>query len=113
VSVTFTGDVVGTDAFNAAANAVSPGQIQILSLSTGANTVTVPAISGPAGTVTPTACTLVPSVGNTVVLTLKGVSGDTGIRLHNTDPSSLALDSSVATFVINASAAAAVRALWS
>lgn len=78
---------------SAASNATAPGQVEKKDLTTGANTITAP--SGAKGV------TMKPPSGNTQALTLKGVSGDTGIAIHKTDPTSLGLDS-VTTFVINA-----------
>lgn len=109
-TITYSGDVTGTETISAAINAASPGAVTIQSLSSGANTITVPSTTG----VTVTACTIVPPVGNSVSITLKGISGDTGIRIHNTDPTTVAVDSSVTSFVLTAgSAIAGVRLFWS
>lgn len=108
-TVTFTGDVTGTEVSTAATNAVSPAQIEIKTLASGANTITVPT-----GGSTPTACTIIPPSANALAITLKGVSGDTGIRIHNTDPTTIALDSSVSTFVLNAAnTITGCRFIWS
>jgi hypothetical protein len=107
--ITFTGDVTGTQTINAAANVASPGSIQILALASGANTITVPVATG----ITVTGVTIVPPAGNTVAITLKGVTGDTGILLHETDPSTLAIDNTVTSFVLTAGAAVeGVRLFW-
>jgi hypothetical protein len=108
-TITLTGDVTGTETISAAQNSASPGQIQIVTLASGANTITAPT-----GGSTPTACTILPPSGNAVSITLKGVTGDTGIRLHNTDPSTIAVDSSVSTFVLTAgNTITGVRLYWS
>lgn len=99
IQIVFTGDVTGTESINAASNAASQGGVQVITLSSGANTITIPL----GGTV-PTAVTIVPPTGNQNSITLKGVTGDTGIALHLTDPTSLALASSVTTFVLTAGA---------
>src|SRR2546426_11360173 len=53
-------------------------QKQLLTLASGANTITVPTGTGmPA----PTGCVIVLPSANTIVTTLKGVTGDTGIAL--------------------------------
>ncbi len=107
-TITFTGDVAGTQT-EIASNASSPGQIQILTLASGANTITVPT-----GGSVPTGVTIVKPAGNTVALLLKKVSGDTGISLHPTDPDSLSLDPSVTTFVLTAaSTLTGLRLVWS
>ncbi len=95
ITIVYSGDVTGTETLNAAANAASPGSIQLFTLSAGANSITVPT-----GGSTPTACTILPPAGNAVSIVLKGITGDTGVRLHNTDPSTIALDPSVTTFVL-------------
>ena len=94
-TLVFSGDVTGTETIVAATNASSPGVIEIKTLASGLNTITVPT-----GGTTPTACTIVPPLGNTQSITVKGVTGDTGIGLHLTDPSTIALGASVTTFVL-------------
>ena len=95
--------------YSAASNAASPGQTEIKTLASGANTITPP----PSTSATVTGVTIIPPVGNTHLMTLKGVSGDTGIPLHLTDPSSFGVDSTLSTFVINAAAQiAGVRFIW-
>lgn len=108
-TITFTGDVNGAQAPAAASNAASPGQIQILTLTTGANTITPPT-----GGSTVVACTIIPPAGNTQLITLKGVSGDTGIPLHKTDPTTIAVDTTMSSFVLNAAGAVTgLRLIWS
>lgn len=110
VTVAYQGDVKGTQEYEAASNTSSPGQVQIVDLSSGANTITVPT----GGATVPTACTIIPPSGNTTSITLKGVTGDTGVRLHNTDPTSIAVYSSVTSFCLTAGAAlTGVRLVWS
>ena len=70
------------------------GTISDTVLASGANTITVP--SGA------TAVVIQPPSGNTILVTFKGVSGDTGVALHKTQPSVIALDSSVTSFVLTA-----------
>lgn len=109
IQVVFSQDVVATNTFSAANNTSSPGAVEIKTLAAGANTITPPA-----GGTTAKACTIIPPAGNTQSITLKGVTGDTGVALHKTDPSSIGLDSSSATFVLTAGAEiAGVRLVWS
>lgn len=109
-TITFSGDVSGTETLSAATNAASPGSVTVQTLSSGVNTITVPATTG----VTVTAVTIVPPTGNSTSITLKGVTGDTGVRIHNTDPTTIAIDSSVTTFCLTAGAdISAVRFYWS
>lgn len=108
VTVTYSNDVEGEQELNAADNAASPAQIQIVSLVSGANTITVPTGA--------TAVTITKPTGNAVAITFKGVTGDTGVRLHDTDPDSISLHSSVTSFVLtrpSESVTAVVRIFWS
>jgi hypothetical protein len=108
-TITYSGDVGGTQELDAADNTDSPAQVQIVTLAIGANTITVPG-----GGTTPTCCTIVKPSDNTTSITLKGVTGDTGIRLHDTDPDSISIDDSVTTFVLTAAAEIiGVRLYWS
>jgi len=109
VTITYSGDVIGTQIITAASNAASAGSVEIKTLASGANTITIPT----GGTV-PTAVTIVPPTGNTNSITLKGVSGDTGITIHLTDPTTIALASSVTSFVLTAGAEIeGTRLFWS
>jgi hypothetical protein len=108
ISIGYTGDVIGDESLSAELNTDSPGQIQIVTLASGNNTITVPT-----GGTTPTACAITKPSGNTTAITHKGVNGDTGMRLHDTDPDSISLDDSVTTFVLNAAAEiAGLRLFW-
>lgn len=109
VTITYSGEVEGEQELNAADNTDSPAAVEVKTLASGLNTITVPT----AGTV-PTAVTIVPPADNTTSITLKGVTGDTGVRIHNTDPTTIALDSSVTTFVLTTGAQIiGVRLYWS
>lgn len=110
ITVVYSGDVVGTQTHDAADNTVSPGTQEVRTLASGANTITVPT----SGTAVPTAVTLVLPLANAVQVTLKGVSGDTGILLNLLGPSSIALAPGQASFVLNAaSILTGVRLIWS
>lgn len=101
INVTLTGDVDFADTFSTAKNLVSPGQIEVQDLSSGNNTVTV----ATAGGSTAVGVVILPPAANTIVLTLKGVNGDTGFVIHPTDPTYIGLGSAVANFVISAGSA--------
>jgi hypothetical protein len=108
VTVALTGDVTYSQSFSAAANSASPGQNDIVTLASGANTITPPT-----GGTTPKAVTIIPPVGNVNTITLKGITGDTGVVLHKTDPAVISLNSPTSTFVLTASAEiAGVRLIW-
>lgn len=108
-TITYTGDVTGTETVSAANNTASPGSVTLHTLASGANTITAPT-----GGSTPTAATILPPAGNTQTLTLKGVTGDTGVALHLTDPTTIALASSVTTFCLTAGGTVTgLRIYWS
>jgi hypothetical protein len=108
ITLTYSGDVDGEQELNAADNASSPASVEIKTLASGLNTITVPT----GGTV-PTAVTILPPGDNETSITLKGVTGDTGVRIHNTDPTTIALHSGVATFVLTTGAViTGVRLYW-
>lgn len=107
-TIVFTGDTVGTETVSAASNAASAGSIEIKTMASGANTITVPT-----GGSTPTAVTILPPTGNTQTITLKGVTGDTGVGMHLTDPFTVSLAAATATFVITAGGTiTGVRFFW-
>lgn len=70
------------------------GSIQHVNLATGSNSISIP--SGSEGII------FVPPSTNTAALTLKGVTGDTGILLHATNPSIIAVSSSTTVCVVSA-----------
>jgi hypothetical protein len=108
-TITYTGDVTATLVQSALYNPASPGVNELKSLITGVNTITVPT-----GGATARAVTIIPPAGNTVILTLKGVEFDMGVQLHPTDPATISLGPTVATFVLNASnAVTGLRLIWS
>ncbi len=83
--------------------------IEQLVCAVGPNTVSVPEGA--------TCCTVVKPSDNVYPLTFKGVDGDTGVRMHDTDPDSFTLDPSVESFVIDAdlgeTGAVTLRLFWS
>lgn len=110
VTITFSGDINATNSLPAAANGSSPASITIHSLAPGDNTITLPG-----GGSTVVGATIIPPAGNPNALTLKGVGGDTGIRIHKTDPTVVGFDSTAlpASIVINAATTTAgMRIIW-
>jgi hypothetical protein len=107
-TITFSGDINASVLFNAANNTAAPGDVDVLTLAAGANTVTLPT-----GGSTPKGATIVPPPGNTQAITLKGVAGDTGIVLHKTDPSTITFDTPPANFVLSAAGTVTgLRIIW-
>lgn len=108
-TIVYSGAVDGTQELSAGINTSSPAAVEIKTLASGANTIDVPT-SG----FVPTAVTIVPPGDNETALTLKGVTGDTGVRIHDTDPTTIALDDSVTSFCLTAGAiVTGVRLYWS
>lgn len=108
ITLTYAGAVVGVEDINAAINLVSPAQSQLITLAIGDNVITVPG-----GGSVPVACTIVKPAANATALKLKGVGGDTGVRLHNTDPDTISIDPATTTFILNAAAqVVGVRLFW-
>lgn len=106
--IEFTGDVAFQQLANAATNPTSAGVTEIKTLVLGANTITPPA------GFTNKAVTIIPPPGNVVAFTLKGVTGDTGVLIHPNDPTTIALGSTTATFVLSLSNTTnGVRLIWS
>lgn len=109
IAINVSGDSIINKIYEAAENAASPGSITVHSLSVGANTITIPSSSG----ISVKGATIVPPSGNTQSLILKGVSGDTGITISNTDPTSIAFETAPASFVLTAGGTiAGLRIIW-
>lgn len=98
VTINLTGDVISDKIYSAAQNAVSPGATTIHALTSGANTITVPTVTG----FTVKAATIIPPSTNTEAITLKGTGTDAGIAISKTDPTSIAFEAAPANFVLNA-----------
>lgn len=92
VTITYAGSLVGSFVFNAANNANAPGDIDVFTLASGNNTIPFPT----GGTVVQ-AATIIPPAGNTNTITVKGTNADTGVAIHKTDPTTLALDTTTTT----------------
>lgn len=89
ISVDYSVDITDNFLLTTASNAASPASITIHTLVLGANTITLPT-----GGSTVVGATIIPPAENTQTLTLKGITGDTGIVLHKTDPISISFDTS-------------------
>lgn len=97
ITIKRTGDLNNQDTVAAPANASASGAQSLLTLSSGFNSISVPT-----GGSTPTEAIIQPPAGNTQSITLKGITGDTGIVLHKTRPTVIALDSSQSTIGLTA-----------
>lgn len=109
LQVQFSGDFTGNIIQSALDNSSSPGEVQIVRLASGNNTISLSAVTG----IVPTALVIIPPAGNATLITLKGVNGDTGIPLHKTDPMTVSLDSTFTSLVLNAAAQIdGVKLIW-
>lgn len=80
---------------------------RLVNLSSGFNTITLPTGHTVYGV------SIFPPSGNSTSLTLKGITGDTGIPLHVTKASHIALVTGATTFGLTAGSAMSVRlAYW-
>lgn len=104
VTLTDSGDIHFSQAFSAAANSSASGMNVLIALASGANTITPPTSAK--------AVTIIPPSGNAVTLTLKGVTGDTGVPLSLVDPTSIGL-ASAAAFCLTAGNTVTVRFIYS
>lgn len=99
IAIGFTGDRVGNPTVSAAANINSPAATAApITRAAGDNTITIPT-----GGAVATGVTIIKPVSSTATLKLKGAGGDTGVKLHPTDPDSISLDPTQATIILNAS----------
>ena len=96
VLISMTGDVEYSQTFAASVSSLGSGQISLIDLSSGTNTITVPTDA--------VAVTIIPPANNTQTMLLKKVTGDTGWNLALTAPNSISMDA-VTTFVITAGGA--------
>ena len=105
IYIVMTGDVVAQASPAAAANTAAPGELRTITLASGFNTITPP--TGATGAV------LLPPAANTTSITFKGVTGDTGLRLHNTNPTVITLNAATDTFGLTAGASiTSFRIIW-
>ena len=110
VQVGFSGDIEANIIQSALENAVSPAETNIVTLSSGSNTITAPVISG----IIVTGLTNIPPAGNTAQMTLKGIASDVGIPLHLTDPTSISLSPTFQDLNVEAAASIiGLRLIWS
>lgn len=107
-TITYSVDTTGTVTLSAASNAASPGSVELKTLASGFNTVTLPT-----GGSTVVSCTIVPPAANTTAITLKSITGDTGIRIHNTDPTTITFHTTETAFGLTTGAQiVGVRFFW-
>jgi hypothetical protein len=78
-------------------------QTLVVALTSGDNTITVPAGATVAVISPPNASIPKPNPAVGITLKLKGAGGDTGVAISNTWPTELAWDTAPANFIINAS----------
>lgn len=101
ISGTITGLPTGARTFaSSISSAAANGQVTEVVLQSGANTITIPATPAPTG------CVIQLNSANTAVVTLKGISGDTGIAIGKTGTTVLTWDPTAlpGSFVLNSAA---------
>jgi hypothetical protein len=105
----YSGSQAANLSFPAAANANSPFEQDVRTFTgAGDNLVTVPT-----GGTTPVAVTIIPPAGNTATITLKGNTGDVGVGLHLTDPTSLGIAAALTNFTLTVSGTiTGIRFVW-
>lgn len=109
LQIQFSGDISTQIIQSALDNDLALDVNVLQSLVLGANTISAPVVAGKLVT----GLTIIPPAGNGNLITLKGVSGDTGFPLHLTDPTSIALDSTFVSLVLSVSAPiVGVRFIW-
>lgn len=84
----------------------------VVALSSGANTITPPTGATLAIIYGPNAVSPPPSPASTVTLTLKGVTGDTGLSISGAYPTVWTFGTEPATFVITASGTTTVEIFY-
>lgn len=105
VSVKMTGDLELDQTFPMVQNVAAPGDVDQLSLGSGFNAITVPA--------TAKGAIIIPAITGVVALTLKGVTGDTGIALSKNSPNLISFDTSPpVTIGITTGSATTLRIVW-
>lgn len=102
ITVTYSNDVEGEQELDAANNVDSPGAVQLVELTTPTLVddewvdtnieVAIPANA--------TAVTITKPTDNETVILLKGTGGDSGVRLHPTDPDSISLYAAAESFFL-------------
>ena len=96
----YSGDINNNMIKSAADNVAAYGGPYLVRLLSGDNTITAPIVTG----VTIGGLSIVPPAGNTTLIKLKSVTTDAGVPIHKTDLTSLGLDSTFVSLVLNAAA---------
>jgi hypothetical protein len=104
ITLVFSGDVRGTQEIEAADVDASVATVGQLAISAGNATITIPTGAK--------SVTIVKPSDHTGIITLKGVAGDTGVKLHPTDPDTISLHSTMTTFVLTVSVDVIIRTFW-
>ena len=108
--ISFSGDQDSEFIFTTPELEDSPAQQQVISLSLGANTITLPSVTG----FTVHGLAIVPPATDAGLVTLKGVAGDTGILLSSTGVSVIQFGTTLPASIVLSAAAAVTgwRLIW-
>ena len=108
ITITFEGDLAGTQEYEAAQSDDGPGVTNTNLMNVGNTTVVAPADTGKVAT----AVTIIKPSDYDGVITLKGDAADTGVKLHPTDPDTISLDPTYGQIVIHVTVQVALRFVW-
>lgn len=109
IIITFNGDVAGEQEYEAAEVSDSVAAIQTYTMAAATPTVFIcPASSDQ----DPKSATIIKPSDYAGTLTLKGLSGDTGILLSPTEPDTITMGDGQTSFVLLASAECFIRVVW-
>ena len=113
VQATVSGGPSGSEVYNSGSTITAAvPSVQTVALNSGANTITLPTGTTFFIVIPPNAVVPQPNPAYGGVLTLKGVSGDTGLVIDNKIPTGPVAASTSTSFVINASVTCSVT-VWS
>lgn len=119
MTIVFSGDVAGTNEYEAADNTDAPAFIQTYLIAAGGSGTTfiVPSTANGFGTFIPKAVTIIKPSDYTGTLILKGSSGASdaeGVYLHGTDFDSLSINATLqSAIILKASVACQIILVWS
>lgn len=113
LSIQITGDgssstISWSEIFAGLSNPLSPAQSEIKDLASGLNTITPPTGGG----TTPVGVLIIPPSTNSQTITLKGVTGDTGVPLSKTDFCYISLGSTGTFALTTGGIISGVRFIW-
>lgn len=106
ITIDYVGDNNGHNALVAVPSLTSPAQVDVIDVTTGNVTVTIPTSA--------TAVAILKPANGTTSIIIRGSVGDNGMILHPTTPDLISLASNNGTFVLtsNGGSTVTVRLFW-